>query len=162
MTQEVRLPTRIIPGSRIGKQGRIRFGCSAAIFDSTRQKILLTRRTDNGLWCLPGGALDPGESVEEACVREVLEETGLRVRVKRLIGIYSSPDWLIEYPDGNRVQIVAASFEAVLEEGVPQVTSEVSESGYFTLAEIQNLELMLNHKQRIEDAFENRVGAFIR
>ena len=41
------------------------------------QKVLLTQRTDNGRWCLPGGRLDPGESVEECCVREVLEEDRL-------------------------------------------------------------------------------------
>ncbi len=156
------MPTRIITGERVGRSGRIRTGCSAAIFDKTRQKILLTRRTDNGLWCLPGGAIDPGESVAEACAREVFEETGLEARVLRLIGVYSNPDWLVEYPDGNRVQIVALSFEAEICGGNLAATREVSEYGYFSLAEVSNLELMLNHHQRILDAFEARSEAFIR
>ena len=68
--------TQILYGERIGKQGKIRLGCSAAIFDE-HGRILLTRRADNGQWCLPGGGMESGESAAEACEREVLEETGL-------------------------------------------------------------------------------------
>ncbi len=156
------MPTRIIRGERIGKQGRIRTGCSAIIFDDAREQILLTRRADNGLWCLPGGGIDPGESAAEACVREVLEETGLDVHVTRLVGIYSSPDWLVEYPDGNRVQIVAMSFEASIDGGTLTTTSEVSEFGYFPITAIEKLDLMLNHYQRILDAFAGQAEAFFR
>jgi len=89
--------TKVIRGERIGKNGRIRLGCSATIFNESREKVLLTKRTDNGLWCLPGGGVDPGESVEETVIREVQEETGLTVRVLRLIGVYSDPNWLVVY-----------------------------------------------------------------
>jgi len=156
------MPTQVIHGDRIGRLGSLRVGCSAVIFDSARQKILLTRRSDNGLWCLPGGGMDPGESAAEACAREVLEETGLKVKVTRLIGIYTSPDWLIEYPDGNRVQLVALSFEAAPERKTLAPNSEVSEIGFFSPAEIQTLALMQNHAQRIQDAFAGQEEAFIR
>ena len=156
------MPTRIITGERIAKQGRIRIGCSATIFNDQRDRVLLTRRADNGLWCLPGGGMDPGEFMEETCVREVLEETGMRVMVKRIIGIYSSPNWLVEYPDGNRVQIVALNFEAQVVGGEIKTTHEVSEYGYFSQAEIDTLDLMVNHRQRILDAFEQQQDAFIR
>jgi len=156
------MPTRIVTGERIGKLGRIRLGCSATLFNPSRDRILLTRRTDNELWCLPGGGMDPGEFMEETCVREVFEETGLHVVVKRLIGVYSSPNWLVEYPDGNRVQIVAVNFEVEWVSGELKNTHEVSEFGYFTLPEIDNLNLMINHHQRIVDAFEKKQEAFIR
>lgn len=156
------MPTRIIQGDRVGKGGKLRCGCSATIFDPTRKKILLTRRTDNGLWCLPGGGVDPGEAVAETVVREVLEETGLRGRVVRLIGVYSSPDWLVEYPDGNRVQIIALNFEFEATGGKLGVSREVSEFGYFSLEEIDQIELMINHYQRIKDAFCEQREAFIR
>ena len=78
-------------GDRIGKLAMLTPSGSAAIFNPTGQKVLLTRRTDNGRWCLPGGAMDPGESAAECCAREVLEETGLIVRVGKLIGVYSTP-----------------------------------------------------------------------
>ena len=68
-------------GERIGKEGQLRPGASALIFNETRDCILMTQREDNSRWCLPGGGMDSGESAAEACVREVLEETGLAVKV---------------------------------------------------------------------------------
>jgi len=115
--------TQVLYGPRLGREGEIRLGCSAAIFDE-RGHILLTRRTDNGQWCLPGGRVESGESVAEACEREVLEETGLSVRVKRLIGVYSNRDALMEYPDGNKVQIVVLNFEAEAERISPDAIIE--------------------------------------
>ena len=103
--------TQVLYGDRLGKHGKIRLGCSAAIFDE-QKRVLLTKRQDNGQWCLPSGGLEPGESAAEACEREVLEETGLSVRTKRLVGVYSHPDQLVVYADGNKVQIVALHFEA--------------------------------------------------
>jgi len=58
--------TRVMFGERIAKEGTLRLGCSAIIFDEGREKVLLTRRTDNGQWCLPGGRVEAGESVSEA------------------------------------------------------------------------------------------------
>jgi len=97
---------RILVGERVGKLGRLAVGCSASVFDPAKQKMLLTRRTDNGQWCVPGGYMEAGESITEACRREVLEETGLSVRVKRLMGVYTTPNWLLEYDDGNKWQIL--------------------------------------------------------
>ena len=102
---------KIIEGKRIGRLGRPALGCSATNFDPTGRKVLLTRRTDNGRWCLPGGRTESGESVVETCLRETLEETGLEVRMVRLLGVYSSPHRLVEYPDGNRYHVVALNFE---------------------------------------------------
>ncbi len=95
---------KLIHGDRIGKRGVLRVGASSIIFDESREKVLLTKRTDNGRWCLPGGGMDPGESVEEACVREAYEETGLHVKVTRLVGVYTTPNLVIEYADGNVIQ----------------------------------------------------------
>ena len=86
--------TQILYGDRLGKEGKIRLGCSAVIFDE-QGRILLTKRRDNGQWCLPSGGMESGESAAEACIREVWEETGLHVGVKRLVGVYSYPDQLI-------------------------------------------------------------------
>ena len=88
---------KLIQGERVGLQARLRPGASATIFDDARQKVLLTRRSDNGRWCLPGGGMDPGESAEETCVREALEETGLNVQVTKLVGVYTSPHIMVEY-----------------------------------------------------------------
>ena len=145
--------TEVFYGPRLGREGKIRLGCSAAIFNS-EGRILLTKRTDNGLWCLPGGAVDPGESVAEACEREVLEETGLQSRVRRLVGIYSHPDQLVVYPDGNKVQVVALHFEVEVTGGEAGLSNETTDFGYFSVEQMEGLEFLGQHKERILDTFE--------
>ena len=160
MMQEV-IMTQILYGERIGKQGAIRLACSAAVFDE-RGRILLTRRADNGQWCLPGGGMDSGESAAEACEREVLEETGLTVRVKRLVGVYSHPDQLMVYRNGEKFQIVALHFEAESVGGNASLSNETTDFGYYSIEEIEELEMLGRHKERIIDTLEDREGAFIR
>lgn len=154
--------TQILFGPRLSREGKIRLGCTAVIFDEGREKVLLTRRADNGLWCLPGGALDPGESAAEACVREVEEETGLQVRVKRLVGVYSDPNQLVVYPDGNKVQVVALNFEVELLGGELGLSSETTDAGYFTLVEMESMPMVGPHVQRVKDAILNQAEAFIK
>ena len=153
--------TQILYGDRLGKQGRIRLGCSAAIFDD-QGRVLLTKRKDNGKWCLPSGGMDPGESVAEACEREVWEETGLRVRVKRLVGVYSHSDQLVIYADGNKAQIVALHFEVEIISGEPGLSNETTDFGYFTLEEIEKLEMFGRHKERVLDTLENHRETLIK
>jgi ADP-ribose pyrophosphatase YjhB (NUDIX family) len=153
---------KIIYGERIGKLGEITLGCSAAIFAPTRQKVLLTRRTDNGRWCFPGGRMDAGEDVTEACVREVLEETGLHVRIERLIGVYSNPHFIIEYADGERCHSVALHFEATSIAGTLSISEETTEYGYYSLNEIVSMDVMEHHLERIKDTFTSQTSAFIR
>ena len=142
-------------GERIGREGVLRPGASALIFDEARERILLTRREDNGRWCLPGGGMDPGESAAEACVREVSEETGLNVKVTKLVGIYTSPDLLIEFPDGNQIQPVAFSFEAEITGGELGLSNETIAFGWYTVAEIEAMDTMEHHITRIHDALKN-------
>lgn len=153
--------TRVHEGERIGRNGKLRIGCSALIFDQSGEKILLTKRSDNGQWCLPGGVMEPGESISETCIREVLEETGLEVEVLRIIGVYSNRDLLVEYPDGNKFQIVVVSFEVEVKGGELRLSNETTDYGYFTWHEIQNMELLGHHMDRIADALSGRVDAYI-
>jgi len=153
--------TQILYGDRLARQGKIRLGCSAAIFD-VQGRVLLTKRKDNGQWCLPSGGVEPGESVAEACEREVLEETGLSVRVKRLVGVYSHPDQLIVYADGAKFQIIALHFEGEVIGGELGLTDETSDFGYFALNEIEGLEMLGRHKERIVDTLAGQDEAFIR
>lgn len=153
--------TQVLYGNRIAKQGKLRLGCSAAIFDG-QGRILLTRRADNGQWCLPGGGMEAGESAAEACEREVWEETGLSVRVKRLVGVYSHPDQLAVYPDGNKAHIVVLHFEAEAVGGELGLSEETTDFGYFTLEEVETLDMLGRHKERILDTLANQKEAFVR
>ncbi|HEY7086920.1 MAG TPA: NUDIX domain-containing protein [Tepidisphaeraceae bacterium] len=153
---------QIFQGNRIGKGAVLAAGAAAVIFDEWREKILLTRRSDNGRWCLPGGSMESGESAAETCVREVLEETGLHVEIVKLIGVYTSPDIVIQHHTGPRKQLVAISFEARVVGGTAGISNETTEFGWYTPAQIEQMDLIEIHRQRIADALVNRAEAFFR
>ena len=94
--------------------------------------------------------------------REVEEETGLQVVVKHLIGVYTTPHELIVYQDGNKIQLVALCFEAEIVGGELQLSDETIAYGYFSYSEVQELDLLLNHRQRIKDAYNGKTTTFIR
>ncbi|MCL4237589.1 MAG: NUDIX domain-containing protein [Anaerolineae bacterium] len=73
------------------------------VFDEAG-RILVQRRYDFDWLGVPGGALELGESIRACAVRETLEETGLRVEVERLVGVFSHPDYNLRYPNGDYVQ----------------------------------------------------------
>jgi 8-oxo-dGTP pyrophosphatase MutT (NUDIX family) len=152
----------ILTGDRVGRQGKLMPGSSAAIFDESRAKLFLVRRSDNGKWSLPGGQMEPGESAEECAIRELREETDIAVRITRLIGIYTSPDYLIQYKSGDRVQPLTFSFEAEIISGIFHPTEETSDGEYFSREEIETLDLLKTTHERIADAFANQTSAFIR
>lgn len=154
--------TQVIYDNRISKGAELRIGSCAIIFDETRTKVLLTKRADNSLWCLPGGKMDSGETIEECCQREVLEETRLEVRTERLIGVYSNRDQLVIYPDGNKVQIIVLSFEAKIIGGKISLSDETTDFGYFSMNEIESMPMHDRHKERIEDALLNQAIPFFR
>ncbi len=95
-------------------------------------KALMVRRLTQpgyGLWSLPGGYVDRGEVVERAAAREVLEETGLRVDITGLIGLFSE--------EGHPV--VVAAFDSRKVDGEAVAGPEVSELGYFALDSLPQL-----------------------
>lgn len=91
-------------------------------------EILMIRRTDNGNWAVPGGAIDLGESVTQAAVRETREETGIECEVTGIAGIYSDPRHVILYTSNGEVR---QEFSIVLTArplaGQPTPSSESSE-----------------------------------
>jgi len=108
-------------------------------------KILLTKREDFEVWCLPGGEVDPNESIAQAAVREAWEETGLEVRLNRLVGIYSKPQWMGS--GTHNVLFVAEPLGGALRL-CPGETIEVC---YFPLDEIPT-DILPWHQQMIRDA----------
>ncbi len=106
--------------------------------------------------------MEPGESAPEACEREILEETGLRATVERLIAVYSSPDRKIVYPDGNEFQFVSMMYEVSVEAGEVLLDHESTEWEYFYEAEIAEIDLMKKQRERISDIFAQQEAAFCR
>lgn len=118
-------------------------------------KILLTKRGDFEVWCLPGGHVDPGESLAQAAIRETLEETGLETRLTHLIGVYSRPKW-----HKGVYNIVFFGGEIIGGSMKPQ-PEEVIEMQFFALDELP-ADLMIGHRERVLDAFAGVGGSLVR
>jgi 8-oxo-dGTP pyrophosphatase MutT (NUDIX family) len=154
--------THVINSPRAARQGQLRLGCSAVLLDPAGTKVLLTRRKDNGMWCLPGGRVDPGESVTESIVREVSEETGLQVRVLRLTGIYSNPDLLVVYPDGNRSHIVVLNFLVEWVSGEIDLSDETTDARFFPILKALTMDLFHNHAEHLQDALSDQLSIMVK
>jgi ADP-ribose pyrophosphatase YjhB (NUDIX family) len=152
----------IIKSERAGKNGKLAVGCSAAVFDKNKEHILLIRRGDNGKWAVPGGYMEAGENFSEACAREVYEETGLQVEVERLISVYTNPHLLLEYPDGNRWQLVVLHFETKIIDGELKPSEESPELNFYTLEETKYLEKGILDHFRIADSFADQTNTIVR
>src|SRR5207253_10306783 len=122
------------------------------------------RRCDNGVWGVPGGSVVPGESVTDALVREVREETGLEVAATRLVGVYSAPalGQVVTYPDGNVIHYVSSSFECRIVGGTLRPCGvESLELGWFDPGKLP-VEMVGMHRVRIDDALLGRLEPFVR
>ncbi|MBN2015035.1 MAG: NUDIX hydrolase [Candidatus Altiarchaeota archaeon] len=109
--------------------------------------IILVKRKNppfKGWWALPGGFVGYGETVEYAVRREVLEETGLEVRVERLIGVYSDPK---RDPRGHTISVV---FLCKKEGGSLRAESDAVDVGSFPLSELP--ELAFDHNKVVRDS----------
>ena len=139
-----------------------RRAAAAAVCFNAEGRVLLQRRIDNGRWALPGGAIETGETAEQAVVREVKEETGYAVAVQRLVGIYSNPEHTtLTYRDGNTVGYVSVLFECVVFGGSAAVSDESSEVGWFPPGELPQ-SFQSGHRLRIQDALARAGAAFYR
>lgn len=109
--------------------------------------ILIKRKNDpyQGFWALPGGMVEEDETVEEAAVREAKEETGVRIELKRLVGVYSDPD------RDPRGRVVSVTYLAKSVSGDPQAADDAAE---LTLTEdFFGMKLAFDHEQMLKDAF---------
>jgi ADP-ribose pyrophosphatase YjhB (NUDIX family) len=142
----------------------LRISVSAVCWrDSERRELLLMQRSDNAHWGLPGGYVEVGESVATAVAREVFEETGVRVAVGRLVGVYSDPaSMVIEYAGGRRIHAINLCFEAApVGAGAPTTPDETLATGYFALDALPE-PLVPIHRVRIEDAAAAASSARVR
>ncbi len=93
--------------------------------------ILLMRRSDNGLWDVPSGAPDPGEAPAQALVREVYEETGLKVVPEGIRGVFGGLEYRMTYPNGDVTEYLVIAFECRVVGGSLQaVDGEATEFRY--------------------------------
>jgi ADP-ribose pyrophosphatase YjhB (NUDIX family) len=128
----------------------------SAVVPDDQGRILLIRRTDNNYWSIPGGGVEPGESVSQATAREVREETGIECEVTGLVGIYSDPNHVAAYDDGEVRQEFSICFRATALGGTPRTSSESSEVRFVAVQDILNYEIHPSIRLRIQHYLEAR------
>lgn len=121
-----------------------------------RGRIALVHRKDNGLWALPGGGMELGESIEDCAVREVLEETGLQVEITGLVGVYTNPRHVMKYDDGEVRQQFSLCYTTRLLGGELAFDSESTDIAWVERDSISELPMHPSMKLRIDHYLENR------
>jgi len=135
-----------------GRRRRPRLTVDAWIEDP-RGRILLVRRGRppfRGLWAFPGGFCEWGETTEESCAREALEETGLKVRIGEVMGVYSDPH---RDPRGHTVSVL---YDAKPVEGTARGGDDASDARWFTPAELTKLDLAFDHAEIVREQLARR------
>lgn len=115
-------------------------------------KVLLIKRKfepHRGRWALPGGAVDYGETLKDAVVREVEEETGVKVEPVKLLTILDEPG---RDPRGHVVSVV---FLCKILGGKPRPGSDAEEVGFFS--DVSGIEIAFDHRKVVEDALKSEV-----
>jgi 8-oxo-dGTP pyrophosphatase MutT (NUDIX family) len=111
--------------------------CGASVIVIREGHILLQKRKDNGCWGYHGGCLELGERLEEAAVRELFEETGLKARAMSLYGIFSGPELRYVYPHGDEIFVVDTVYICDDFEGnLNADAEEVSELRWFPFKDV--------------------------
>lgn len=114
-------------------------------------RILMIRRTDNDNWAVPGGAIDLGESLPQAAVRETREETGITCEVTGLVGIYTDPKHIVLYTsDGEARQEFSIILTGRPEFGEPTPSDESREVRWVPREEVAGLTMDRSMRLRIE------------
>lgn len=125
------------------------------VIENDAGEILMIERSDNGNWALPGGAIDLGESMSQAGVRETREETGIDCEILDVLGIYTDPKHIILYTsNGEARQEFSILLRARATGGTPTPSNESTRVRWIPQSELDNLQMNDTMRRRIDRYLE--------
>ncbi|SDX23164.1 NUDIX domain-containing protein [Roseicitreum antarcticum] len=114
----------------------------AAIIRDEQDRLLLQRKAGAEGWSLPAGAIEPGETPEQALRREVFEETGFKILAAFLTGAFGGDTFRYTYPNGDKVEYTVLTFRCEVQfPAAPPTDKETMELGFFDEADMPPLAL---------------------
>jgi 8-oxo-dGTP pyrophosphatase MutT (NUDIX family) len=125
-----------------------------AVVRDEEGRVLLIHRTDNDLWALPGGGHDVGEAIADTVVRETEEETGITVAVEGIVGLYTDPQHVMAYDDGEVRQQFSICFHARPTGGKLRTSSESKEVRWVPPADLDTLNIHPSMRLRIDHGLD--------
>lgn len=128
----------------------------SAVVVNERGEILLQRRSDTLRWSIPGGAMELGESIAQATLREVKEETGVDAEIDRLVGIYSDPRYVVAFQDGEVRQQFSICFACRAVGGQEKTSDESLEVGFFDPGDIAEMAMSEAIRLRVTHYLQGR------
>lgn len=132
------------------------------IIENDAGELLMIRRSDNGNWAVPGGAIDLGESLAQAAMRETKEESGIDCEVIDVVGIYTDPKHIILYTsNGEARQEFSIVVRARATGGELTPSSESTEVRWIARSELSELAMDRSMRRRIEYYLEDRGTPYI-
>lgn len=132
-----------------------------AVVRNAAGELLLIHKTDNDLWALPGGGHDVGESIGDTVVREVEEETGMRVVVDGVVGLYTDPQHVMAYDDGEVRQQFSICFQAAPVGGELRTSSESKEVRWVSPSDLDDLTIHPSMRLRIDHGLSDRTEPYV-
>lgn len=130
-------------------------GGSALVTDDAG-RVLMQRRSDSGNWSLPGGVMDIGETLGQCVIREAKEETGLDIELTGLLGIYTDPEHVIAYADGEVRQEFNITYLGRVTGGTITTSDESTEVRFVDPAEFDHIPIHDTVRLRLSHHAERR------
>jgi ADP-ribose pyrophosphatase YjhB (NUDIX family) len=135
-------------------------GGSAVVVDE-HGRVLLQRRADSGNWALPGGAMEIGETLAQCVIREVREETGLDIEITGLLGIYTDPQHVIAYADGEVRQEFNVTYSGRVVGGALAVSDESTDVRFIDPGELDRIPIHDTVRLRLRHHAEHRATPYL-